>query len=29
MPNFSYLAGVEVPEKFAVVVGGGSLGYYV
>ena len=23
MPNFSSLAGLEVPEKFGVVVGGG------
>ena len=29
MPNFSFLAGLEVPEQFVVVVGwgGGTLGY--
>ena len=25
MPNFSSLAGLEVPEKFGVVVGGGGF----
>ena len=33
MPNFSSLAGLEVPEKFVVgwggVVGWGACGYYV
>ena len=28
MPNFSFLAGLEVPEKF-VVVGGGGGGFQV
>ena len=30
VPNFSSLAGLEVAEKFVVVVGwGGTCGYYV